>query len=184
MSVTTFEKLVEEEFGQEFNIAWPPTIKPNGKRCVIDHKHNPDDLIACLCPGLVQQYRYTLTLEADSGGAPKVTWVDNIAGSFNRAQGHMAAANHNPSQTNAVARMDNTIIQKVSRIENRLLIEHNNAAAAATAPTFAASSEAVKAETMEERESIADEIAKLKKLHDDGVLNGEEFEKAKSKALS
>ena len=168
----TFEKLVQEEFGKSFNIKWTHAKK----RCVIDHKENPDDLTACCCPGCVQQYRYTLALEVVPGGAPKVNWRDEIAGTFNRVQGNMAASSGNTSQINSVARMNNTIVQKVSRIESRLLIEHNNATAAATAP--------VEAETMEERGSIADEIAKLNKLRDDGVLNDEEFEKAKAKALS
>ena len=42
----------------------------------------------------------------------------------------------------------------------------------------------VKAEVMEERDTLADEIAKLKKLHDDGVLTDEEFKEAKQKAIS
>jgi len=162
----TFEKLVQEEFGKSFNIKWTHAKK----RCIIDHKQNPDDLTACCCPGCVQQYRYTLTLEVVPGGAPKVNWRDEIAGTFNRVQGNIAASSGNTSQINSVSRMNNTIVQKVSRIESRLLIEHNNAP--------------VEDETMVERGSIADEISKLNKLRDDGVLNDEEFEKAKAKVLS
>ena len=163
----TFEKLVQEEFGKSFNIKWTHAKK----RCVIDHKENPDELTACCCPGCVQQYRYTLTLEVVPGGAPKVIWIDEIAGTFNHMQGNMAASSGNTSQITGVARMNNTIVQKVSRIESRLLIEHTEVIP-------------VEAETMEERGSIADEIAKLNKLRDDGVLNDEEFEKAKAKVLS
>lgn len=160
MSIT-FTKLVQEEFEQDFNLVWPPMF--NGKKCIINHKKNPDTCVSCLCPGITK-YSYTLTLEADSGGAPKVTLVDNMVSSPSGAYGN--AAHGMTGHGNA----SSTTVQKVSRIENRLREQHSNA-------------EAVKAETMEERGSTADEIAKLKKLHDDGVLNDEEFEKAKANAL-
>eukprot|EP00592_Proboscia_alata_P019970 CAMPEP_0194419980 /NCGR_PEP_ID=MMETSP0176-20130528/19201_1 /TAXON_ID=216777 /ORGANISM="Proboscia alata, Strain PI-D3" /LENGTH=258 /DNA_ID=CAMNT_0039227281 /DNA_START=96 /DNA_END=872 /DNA_ORIENTATION=+ len=169
-STTTFESLVKEEFAREFNILW----KPNKLSCVIDHKQNPDACTACLCPGCVQVYSYTLTIDMSSG-IPKLSYKDNIAGSFNRIQGNMTAGAGNTMTVNGVGRMNDSVVQRCNRIENRLVMEQNNNALGAGVPI---------SEVMEERVGIADEIGKLKKLHDDGVLDKEEFEQAKSKVLS
>mmetsp|Transcript_21207 Transcript_21207/g.26758 ORF Transcript_21207/g.26758 Transcript_21207/m.26758 type:complete len:183 (+) Transcript_21207:94-642(+) len=178
----TFENLVKEEFGREFFIQW----KNGGNTsCVINHKNNPDELTACCCPGCVQKLSYTITLDK-SAGVPRVSWVDNIAGSFNRMQGNMAAGSGNYSQISAVQKANNLIVQSCSRIESRLLVAQNTiATTSAVAETVhLAPPPQVKAEVMEERDSLADEIAKLKKLHEDGVLTEEEFKEAKQKAIS
>ena len=129
--------------------------------------------MACLCPGIVQVYRFTVSIEM-LGGTPTVSYKDDIAGTFNRMQGHAAAKSGNTSKVTGTQSMTNLVLQGCSRIENRLVMEQNNANAA------------VAAQNMEERQkvNVADEINKLKKLHEDGVLNEEEFEKAKTKVLS
>mmetsp|Transcript_5787 Transcript_5787/g.8874 ORF Transcript_5787/g.8874 Transcript_5787/m.8874 type:complete len:170 (-) Transcript_5787:289-798(-) len=165
----TFRSLVKEEFGKDFNVQWISTTSVN-----VDYKANPDDLTACCCPGLVQKYNYTLTLQT-SGGRPQVNYRDNIAGTFNRMQGGMAAGAGNASQVNAVQRMNNLVLQRCSRIESHLIAQQTKT----SSPV-----EQVKSEVMEERDGMAAEIAKLKKLHDDGVLDDEEFKQAKAKVIS
>lgn len=167
--IAIFRSLVKEEFGKDFNLQY------NGKFSVdIDYKANPDEFTACCCPGLVQKYNYTLTLQMTSG-RPKVNYRDNVAGTFNRMQGGMAAGHGNASQVNAVQRMNNLVLQRCTRIESQLIAQQTK-----PSPPVAV----VKAEVMEERDGIAAEITKLKKLHDDGVLDDEEFKQAKAKVLS
>lgn len=180
----TFDNLVRQEFGKEFNVYQSSKdghVAPGLFSCKIDHKKNPDDTVACCCPGIVQQYRYTLTLDTSKGAAPKVHVKDEITG-LNRTQAAMA----NTNISNQIQRVNNLVFQAVSRIETQLIIEHhnNNAATNVAAVPAGAVVPEVQAEVMEERVSVADEVLKLKQLHDNGVLNDEEFEQAKKKALS
>ena len=182
----TFENLVRQEFGKEFNVyRYKDGHVARGLfACKIDYKKNPSDLAACCCPGIVQQYGYTLTLGGAAptkGAAPKVHVEDNITG-LNRTQAAMAQTNI----SNQIQMMNNQVFQAVSRIETQLILEHqnNNATIVAAVPASVVVPE-VQAEVMEERVlSVADEVLKLKQLHDDGVLNDEEFEQAKKNALS
>ena len=182
--VLMFENLVRQEFGKEFNVyRYKDGHVARGLfACKIDYKKNPSDLAACCCPGIVQQYSYTLTLDTNKGAAPKVHVEDNITG-LNRTQAAMAQTNI----SNQIQMMNNQVFQAVSRIETQLILEHQNNNAATNVAAIPASVVVpeVQAEVMEERDlSVADEVLKLKQLHDDGVLNDEEFEQAKNKALS
>eukprot|EP00578_Thalassiosira_sp_NH16_P012995 CAMPEP_0181119742 /NCGR_PEP_ID=MMETSP1071-20121207/23763_1 /TAXON_ID=35127 /ORGANISM="Thalassiosira sp., Strain NH16" /LENGTH=194 /DNA_ID=CAMNT_0023204307 /DNA_START=282 /DNA_END=866 /DNA_ORIENTATION=+ len=187
-AATVFKQQVIEEFKKEFNIVWTP----GDIKCTISHKNNPDDFLACCAPGCFQQYVYTLTL-LDGG---KVEMVDDIAGSFNRAQGNMAAGNGNATQVVGVANMTNRVMQKVSRIENQLMIHLNNmrlqsnvlpAVAVVAVPETQKIVRDIEPESTSDKQrdkSIADEITKLKELHSTGVLSDEEFQQAKASALA
>lgn len=185
---TLFKQQVTEEFKREFNIVW----KVSYRKCTISHKNNPDDCTACLCPGCVQQYVYTLTL-LDGG---KVQMVDDIEGSLNRVQAGMAAGNGNATQLVGVTNMTNKVMQKVSRIENQLMIHLNNmrlqshdntqqsnvSLPIASVLPVAAVVAVPETQTMV-RDEISDtqraKLKALKTLCDDGVLSFEEYQQIK-----
>ena len=185
---TLFKQQVTEEFKREFSIVW----KVSYRKCTISHKNNPDDCTACLCPGCVQQYVYTLTL-LDGG---KVQMVDDIEGSLNRVQAGMAAGNGNATQLVGVTNMTNKVMQKVSRIENQLMIHlnnmrlqsHNNTQQSNVSPPIAsvlpvAAVVAVPETQTMVRDEISDtqraKLKALKTLCDDGVLSFEEYQQIK-----
>jgi len=185
-TTTNFESYVKEEFAKDFHILW----KPNKCSCVVDHKQNPDECSACICPGCAQVYSYTLTSNTSSG-IPKISYRDNIAGTFNRMMGLMTASSGNTMTVTGVAKMNGLVLQRCNRIENRMVMEQNNDRlvmeqndnALGTGVPISETGVPI-SEVMEERVSIADEIVKLKKLHDDGLLDDEEFKSTKAKVLS
>jgi len=174
--IPLFKKLVTEEFGREFNITW--WVK-NSNKCTISHKNNPDEFTACCCPGCVQQYVFTLTLN-DEG---RVDVVDTLHGSFNRVQGNMAAGQGNSSQAIAVVNMTANVNQKASRVETRLMMNENNSSIPVVTAIPAPQAEVMVRDENSGKKSMADEIAKLKALLDDGVLTEEEFQTAKQKVI-
>ena len=195
---TLFKQQVAEEFKREFNIVWK-----GDRKCTISHKNNPNDFLACCAPGCVQQYVYTLTL-LDGG---KVQMVDNIEGSLNRAQAGMAAGNGNATQIVSVANMANKVMQKVSRIENQLMIhlnnmrlQSNNNTQSNAPPSIASVLTAAAVVAVPETQTIVRDIvtplpesisdtqrAKLKALKilcDDGVLSFNEYQQIKKDTLA
>ena len=185
---TLYKKQVTEEFKREFNIVWK-----GDRRCTISHKNNPDDCTACLCPS-AQQHVYTLTL-LDGG---KVQMVDDIVGSGNDTQA-VSVQNY----------MNNLVMQKVSRIENQLMIylnnmrlqsNNNNTQSNVTPPVVASVLPTAAVVAVPESQTIVRDIdtplpesisdtqrAKLKALKtlcDDGVLSFVEYQQIKKDTLA
>jgi len=177
----SFKQLVEKEFSREFFIVWR-----NSNICKIDRKDNPDEITACCCPGCVQVISYTLSLR--SGG--QIEWVDNVADSFNRMQGNVAANEGNATQIVGVQGHNNRLVQSLSRIEIQLIGDATGFELAVAATTIAPLAQAmVRMDDDEDKPSgpsgpsVSDEISKLKALLDDGTLSEEEFQQAKKKVL-
>jgi hypothetical protein len=135
--------------------------------------------------------------------------IDNIEGGLNRMQAGMAAGNGNATQVVGVANMNNKVMQKVSRIENQLMIHlnnmrlqsNNNNTQSNVSPSVIASvlpAAAVVAVPESQTivrdidtplpESISDtqraKLKALKTLCDDGVLSFVEYQQIKKDTLA
>ena len=164
---SAFKKAVSREFSKKNG--WV-VLKLTNKDCVVERDDNPGDCLACLCPGLVQQFQFRLVLQA--GG--RVNVVDLLEHSFNRMQGHMATGNGNPIASNSVHKMTQIVYQKASRIELAL---------AAAASEEKAKSQKTKY-ISNDKPNVVKELERLTSFLKDGLLTETEFEAAKQKLLS
>ena len=152
--VTLFQLLVKQDFGREYNIAFPsPRI------AIMDHKDNTE---CCCMSECVADYSFKLTLEANDHD---IFVVDMLKGSFTRTYNTPIHMRHR------ILEKTIGVFQRAAFIQNKLVLNKQ------TAPLPMAIAERVSTD------DVAAQLTKLKGLLDSGAISEEEFSAAKAKVL-
>lgn len=196
-----FKQLVEQEFSKEFFLKWT-----SSNVCIITRKDNPTPFVECCCCCRKSEVNHTLTLKSggrvtliegikhneherssqSSGGMGVAASVIGVAASV--AMSIVAAASDVEFSNDEYSRSmikflhNNALMQKLSRIESQLMVDNNCFELAVFAATTAPQTESM-VRVDDNKSTVVDEIDRLKAMLDDGTLNKEEFQQAKTKVL-